>query len=60
MLESGANISSGSSASLNYNGNIALGSTLGGVQISGILAGQEYIVTCIGANTYASTTVVAS
>ena len=60
LLESGANVSSGSSTNLNYNGNIALGSTVGGVQVSGVMAGQEYIVTCIGANTYASTTVVAS
>ncbi len=60
LLESGANVASGSSASLDYTGNIALGSTVGGVQISGVMAGQEYIVTCIGANTYASTTVVAT
>jgi len=59
LLNSGAIINSGSSANLNFNGNIALGSTVG-VQISGIVAGQQYIVTCIGANTYASTTVVAS
>lgn len=60
LLDSGANVTSGSSANLNFDGNIALGSTVAGVQISGIVAGQEYIVTCIGANTFASTTVVAS
>ena len=60
LLDSGANIASGSSANLDYNGNIALGSTVGGVQLSGIVVGQEYVVTCIGANTFASTTVVAS
>ena len=60
LLDSGASVASGSSANLDYNGNIALGSTVGGVQVSGIVVGQEYVVTCIGANTFASTTVVAS
>ena len=60
LLDGGADISSGSSTSLSYNGNIALGSTVGGVGLSGIVPGQEYVVTCIGANTFASTTVVAS
>ena len=60
LLNGGASVSSGSSATLNYNGNISLGTSIGGVQLSGVVAGQQYIVTCIGANTYASTTVVAS
>jgi hypothetical protein len=60
LLNGGATVASGSSANLNFNGNIALGTTVGGIQVSGVVAGQQYIVTCIGANTYASTTVVAS
>lgn len=60
LLDGGATISSGSATTLNFNGNIAIGTTVGGVQVSGIVSGQEYIVTCIGANTYASTIVVAS
>lgn len=60
LLDSGANVTSGATANLNFNGTIALGSTVAGVQLSGIVAGQEYIITCIGANTFASTTVVAS
>ena len=57
MLNGGATVTSGASDSLSYNGNIA---TSSGIQASGIVSGQQYIVTCIGANTYASTTVVAS
>jgi uncharacterized protein DUF4382 len=60
LLTGGASVASGASTTLNFSGNISLNSNLGGAQVSGILAGQEYIVTCIGANTYASTTVVAS
>ena len=56
MLGGGATVNSGSTGSLSYSGNIATNS----VQASGIVQGQQYIVTCIGANTYASTTVVAS
>ena len=55
LLNGGAAVSSGSSASLDYSG-----SAITGAQLSGIVTGQQYIVTCIGANTYASTTVVAS
>ena len=60
LLDSGARVASGSSANLDFNGNIAIGSAIGGVQVTGVVAGQQYIVTCIGSNTYASTTVVAS
>ena len=60
LLSGGATITSGTSTTLNFNGNISLGSTVGGIQVSGIVSGEQYIVTCIGANTYASTTVVAS
>jgi len=57
MLNGGATVASGSSSTLNYSGNVVTDSSL---QSTGIVAGQEYIITCIGANTYASTTVVAS
>ena len=57
MLNGGATVASGSSSSLGYSGNIATDSNL---QASGIVSGEQYIVTCMGANTYASTTVVAS
>ena len=57
LLNGGASVSSGSSSTITFTGNIAMDSNL---QASGILTGQEYIITCIGANTYASTTVVAS
>jgi hypothetical protein len=60
LLNGGATVASGSSSSLTFNGNILLNSTVGGLKVSGILTGQQYIVTCIGANTYSSTTVVAS
>jgi hypothetical protein len=49
----GAMVASGSATTLTYNGNIATSSAV-------IVPGQQYIVTCIGANSYASTTVVAS
>ncbi len=57
MFNSGATVTSGSSSTLNYSGDVVANSNL---QSSGIVAGQEYIVTAIGANTYASTTVVAT
>jgi hypothetical protein len=57
MLGSGSTVASGSSSTLNYSGTITTDANL---QASGIVSGQQYIVTAIGANTYASTTVVAS
>jgi hypothetical protein len=57
LLGGGAAVASGSSATLNYSGNISSNQS---IQAAGIVAGQQYIVTCIGANTYTSTTVVAS
>lgn len=57
MLSDGATVASGSSRSLSYTGSIATSSSL---QASGVVSGQQYVITCIGANTYASTTVVAS
>ena len=55
LLNGGVTVASGGSTSLDYSGN-----AISGAQLTGIVTGQEYIVTCIGANTYASTTVVAS
>ncbi|MDG7008719.1 MAG: hypothetical protein JRN06_10865 [Nitrososphaerota archaeon] len=57
LLNSGATVASDSSATLTYSGNIV---AVSGLQFSGVVSGQQYIITCIGANTYASTTVVAS
>ncbi len=57
LLSSGTTVASGSSATLDYSGNIAMDSS---ILASGVVSGQQYIITCIGANTYASTTVVAS
>ncbi len=56
LLNGGATVASGASSTLNYSGDINLNS----VAATGVVAGQQYIVTCIGANTYASTTVVAT
>lgn len=53
LLSGGTTIVSRSSGALSYSGNVASTSTT-------IVTGQQYVVTCIGANTYASTTVVAS
>jgi Domain of unknown function (DUF4382) len=60
LLSGGANVASGGSETLSYSGSINLDFGGASVSVSGILAGQEYLVTVIGANTYASTTVVAS
>ncbi len=57
MLNGGASVASGTSSTLNYSGSIT---TDASTQASGIVAGQQYVITCIGANTYASTTVVAT
>jgi len=60
LLSGGSTIASGSTGSLQYSGDIELSSSVASAHVSGIVVGQEYIVTCLGANTYASTTVVAS
>jgi hypothetical protein len=57
LSSAGAVIASGSTDTLTYNGNISMS---GSIQSSGVVSGQQYVITCIGANTYASTTVVAS
>ena len=60
LLNSGASVNAGSSNSITFNGNINFNAIIAGVHVTGILTGQQYIVTIIGANTYASTIVVAS
>ena len=57
LSSSGATIASNASSTLSYSGNIAMSTGLLG---SGIVQGQQYLITCVGANTYTSTTVVAS
>lgn len=60
LLNSGTSLATGSSATLNYSGNVLLNFGSGSVQVTGVVPGQQYLVTVIGANTYASTVVVAS
>ncbi|HLQ06948.1 MAG TPA: hypothetical protein VK126_04275, partial [Nitrososphaerales archaeon] len=60
LLNGGASVNSGSSSTITFNGNISLNATIAGIHVTGILTGQQYIITVIGANTYASTIVVAS
>ncbi len=60
LLTGGATLSSGGSTNLSYSGNIAMSFGAGTLHIAGVLAGQQYLVTVIGANTYASAIVVAS
>lgn len=59
FLSGGTSITSGNSATLTYNGAIWMGFGLG-TNYTVVVPGQQYIVTVIGANTYASTLVVAS
>jgi len=56
---SGAQCAAGSSTTLSYSGNISLGLGLAGIQLSGIVPGQQYLVTVMGANTYGSIVVTA-
>ena len=60
VLSGGAAVASGSSATLAYNGNISMDFGTGTATIIGVVPGQQYIVTVIGTNTYASALVVAS
>ena len=60
LASSGTQINAASSTTLSYTGLLSLGfGSTGGLQISGIVSGQSYLVTCMGANTFASTIVVA-
>jgi hypothetical protein len=55
----GTAVSSDSSTTLNFSGNISLNFGLGALQLSGVIAGQSYLVTVMGANTFANIVVVA-
>lgn len=56
----GTQVSASASTTLSYAGAISLEFGLSGsMQSSGIISGHEYLITCMGANTYSSTTVVA-
>jgi hypothetical protein len=52
-------LAAGSSTTLNYSGSISLGFGLAGIQLSGVVPGQQYIVTVMGANTFGSVVVTA-
>jgi Domain of unknown function (DUF4382) len=55
----GTQVSSGSSITLDYSGGLSLGFGLGSINLTGVVSGQQYLVTVIGANAYASAIVVA-
>ncbi|MDG6901661.1 MAG: DUF4382 domain-containing protein [Nitrososphaerota archaeon] len=55
----GLNVTANSSSTLSFSGAIGLNLGLGLGQSSGIVSGQEYLVTVLGDSTFASTTVVA-
>ena len=56
----GAQVSASTSTTVGYTGLISLGFGVNNIlQITGIVSGQLYLITCMGANTYSSTTVVA-
>ncbi|MDG6963522.1 MAG: hypothetical protein JRN27_01205 [Nitrososphaerota archaeon] len=57
LTSAGTTVSSGSSSTISYTGNISMSGT---TQTNGVVSGQQYLVTVIGSNVYASTTVVAS
>ena len=52
-------IAAGSSTTLNYSGDISLGFGVVGLQLTGVVSGQQYLVTVIGANTFGSVVVTA-
>jgi hypothetical protein len=60
LLNGGTTISSGSATSLSYSGSISMSYGTGSINVTGVMPGQQYLVTVIGANTYASALVVAS
>lgn len=55
----GTQCAAGASTSISYSGSISLGLGVVGIQISGIVPGQQYLVTVMGANTYGSMVVTA-
>lgn len=52
-------LAAGSSTTLDYSGSISLGFGVVGIQLTGVLAGQQYLVTVMGANTFGSAVVTA-
>ena len=52
-------LAAGSSTTLSYSGSISLGFGVGGIQLSGVVPGQQYLVTVMGANTFGSLVVTA-
>jgi hypothetical protein len=60
LLNGGATLASGASTTMNYNGAILMNFGSGSLNVSGVLAGQQYLITVIGANTYTSAVVVAT
>jgi trimeric autotransporter adhesin len=56
---SGTQCGAGSSTTLSYSGSISLGLGVGGLQLNGVISGQQYLVTIMGANTYGSVVVTA-
>jgi hypothetical protein len=52
-------LAAGSSTTLNYSGSISLGFGVIGIQLSGVVPGQQYLVTVMGANTFGSVVVTA-
>jgi hypothetical protein len=52
-------LAAGSSTSLDYSGSISLGFGVVGIQLTGIVPGQQYLITVMGANTYGSVVVTA-
>ena len=59
LNSTGTVVSAGSSATLSYNGSISLNFGLGSLQLTGVVSGQTYLVTVMGANTFANVVVVA-
>jgi len=52
-------LAAGSSKTRNYSGSRALGFGVIGIQLSGVVPGQQYLVTVMGANTFGSVVVTA-
>jgi len=52
-------IAAGSSTTLSYSGSISLGFGVVGIQLTGVISGQQYLVTVMGANTFGSAVVTA-
>jgi trimeric autotransporter adhesin len=52
-------LAAGSSTSIDYSGSISLGFGVVGIQLSGVVSGQQYLVTVMGQNTFGSAVVTA-